>query len=130
MLAGGRSSRFGSDKALAMLPDGRTLLDQALDRPEAERGAWLQALPAEHAALRPHLARVLHEQTVPRDARFLQAPRLAPHTAAMRANLAQALNLNSNQVNVKAKTAEKLGPVGENLSMEARAIALLQASPQ
>lgn len=63
-------------------PEFSRLLDQALDRPEAERGAWLQALPAEHAALRPHLARVLHEQTVPRDARFLQAPRLAPDHAA------------------------------------------------
>ena len=30
VLAGGRSSRFGSDKALAMMPDGRTLLDHAL----------------------------------------------------------------------------------------------------
>lgn len=30
VLAGGRSSRFGSDKALAMLPDGRTLLDHAI----------------------------------------------------------------------------------------------------
>jgi 2-C-methyl-D-erythritol 2,4-cyclodiphosphate synthase len=28
-------------------------------------------------------------------------------------------------VNVKAKTAEKLGPVGEGLSMEARAVVLL-----
>jgi 2C-methyl-D-erythritol 2,4-cyclodiphosphate synthase len=30
-----------------------------------------------------------------------------------------------NQVNVKAKTAEKLGPVGEGLAMEARAVVLL-----
>ena len=29
------------------------------------------------------------------------------------------------QVNVKAKTAEKMGPVGEGLAMEARAIILL-----
>lgn len=30
ILAGGRSRRFGSDKALALLPDGRTLLDHAM----------------------------------------------------------------------------------------------------
>lgn len=30
VLAGGRSSRFGSDKALARLPDGRSLLDHAI----------------------------------------------------------------------------------------------------
>jgi 2C-methyl-D-erythritol 2,4-cyclodiphosphate synthase len=35
------------------------------------------------------------------------------------------LQLQPSQVNVKAKTAEKLGPVGEGLSIEARAIALL-----
>ena len=39
--------------------------------------------------------------------------------------IAQALDLDSNQVNVKAKTAEKMGPVGEGLSMEARAVVLI-----
>lgn len=58
-----------------------------------------------------------------------QAPRLAPYIAAMRANLARALNMEPTQVNVKAKTAEKLGPVGEGKSMEARAIALLARHP-
>jgi 2-C-methyl-D-erythritol 2,4-cyclodiphosphate synthase len=54
-----------------------------------------------------------------------QAPKLAPHIDAMRARLAQTLQLEPAQVNVKAKTAEKLGPVGQGLSIEARAIALL-----
>ena len=54
-----------------------------------------------------------------------QAPRLAPHIAAMRARIAQVLALDVHQVNVKAKTAEKLGPVGQGLSMEARAVVLL-----
>src|SRR3954466_15957573 len=53
-----------------------------------------------------------------------QAPRLAPHIDAMRARLAQALTLTPAQVNVKAKTAEKMGPVGEGLSIEARAVVL------
>ena len=43
----------------------------------------------------------------------------------MRSNIAQALGLDVGQVNVKAKTAEKMGPVGEGLSMEARAVVLL-----
>lgn len=54
-----------------------------------------------------------------------QAPKLAPHIAAMCERIADALGLQVNQVNVKAKTAEKLGPVGQGLSMEARAVALL-----
>ena len=54
-----------------------------------------------------------------------QAPKLAPHIPAMRARIAQALGLEPGQVNVKAKTAEKMGPVGEGRSMEARAVVLL-----
>jgi len=57
-----------------------------------------------------------------------QAPKLAPHIDAMRERIAHALDLTPAQVNVKAKTAEKLGPVGEGLSIEARAIVLLNAA--
>ena len=56
-----------------------------------------------------------------------QAPKLAPHIEAMRGRIAQALDLPPAQVNVKAKTAEKLGPVGQGLAIEARAIVLLVA---
>lgn len=54
-----------------------------------------------------------------------QAPKLAPHIGTMRARIAQVLGVAVEQVNVKAKTAEKMGPVGEGLAMEARAIILL-----
>ncbi len=54
-----------------------------------------------------------------------QAPKLMPHMAAMRARIAELLDIPVNQVNVKAKTAEKMGPVGEGLAMEARAVVLL-----
>ena len=57
-----------------------------------------------------------------------QAPRLAPHICAMRERIAGALDLKPESVNVKAKTAEKLGPVGQGLAIEARAIVLLQAA--
>ncbi|MDM0067893.1 MULTISPECIES: 2-C-methyl-D-erythritol 2,4-cyclodiphosphate synthase [Variovorax] len=54
-----------------------------------------------------------------------QAPKLAPHIPAMCQRIAATLGLAVEQVNVKAKTAEKLGPVGEGRAMEARAVALL-----
>ena len=54
-----------------------------------------------------------------------QAPKLAPHIPAMCERLARVLGLDAGQVNVKAKTAEKLGPVGEGRAMEARAAVLL-----
>ena len=58
-----------------------------------------------------------------------QAPKLGPHIPAMCARIAQALGLPVESVNVKAKTAEKLGPVGQGLSIEARAVALLVRRP-
>lgn len=54
-----------------------------------------------------------------------QAPRLAPHIPAMQARIAQVLGLAPDQVNVKAKTAERLGPVGQGACIEARAATLL-----
>ena len=55
-----------------------------------------------------------------------QAPRLAAHIPAMRARMAEVLGLALEQVNVKAKTAERLGPVGQCQAIEARAVALLR----
>ena len=60
-----------------------------------------------------------------------QAPKLAPHIPAMVLRIAELLRLDAGAVNVKAKTAEKLGPVGEGLAIEARAVCLLvRASTQ
>ena len=56
-----------------------------------------------------------------------QAPKLAPFMGAMRERVAAALRLDLNQVNIKAKTAEKLGPVGSGQAIEARAVVLLQS---
>ena len=55
-----------------------------------------------------------------------QAPKLAPHMPAIHVGVARALGVQPDQVNVKAKTAEKLGPVGQGQSIEARAVALLR----
>ena len=54
-----------------------------------------------------------------------QAPKLASHIPAMRQRIAGALVLELGRVNIKAKTAEKLGPVGQGLAIEARAVVLL-----
>lgn len=54
-----------------------------------------------------------------------QAPRLMPHLPAMRTQIARTLGLDLDQVNVKAKTSEKMGPVGQGQAIAARAIVLL-----
>jgi 2-C-methyl-D-erythritol 2,4-cyclodiphosphate synthase len=54
-----------------------------------------------------------------------QAPKLAPHIPSMRGRIAQVLGIEPERVNVKAKTAEKMGPVGEKKAIEARAVCLL-----
>ena len=57
-----------------------------------------------------------------------QAPKLAPYIEAMRGRLAAVLDIAIEQINVKAKTAEKMGPVGEGRAIEAHAVCLLVAT--
>ena len=57
-----------------------------------------------------------------------QAPKLALHILAMRQRIAAALGVALDQVSVKAKTAERLGPVGRGEGIEARAVCLLWRS--
>ena len=56
---------------------------------------------------------------------ILERPKLKDYRAAIREKLAQALNLHVDQVSVKFKTAEKVGPVGEGRSAEAQALVTL-----
>jgi 2-C-methyl-D-erythritol 4-phosphate cytidylyltransferase/2-C-methyl-D-erythritol 2,4-cyclodiphosphate synthase len=55
-----------------------------------------------------------------------QAPKLAPHADAMRAKLADALGLELDAVNVKAKTEEGLGFTGAGEAIAAHAVVLLE----
>ncbi len=58
---------------------------------------------------------------------FAQRPKLSPHKAALQANIARILNVAPNQVGVKAKTGEGVGPVGEGDLMMAECVALLES---
>lgn len=92
------------------------------DTDERFKGADSVALLTEAA----QRVRALGWQIVNIDSTIVaQAPKMAPHIPAMCARIAAALALAPSQVNVKAKTAEKLGPVGQGQSIEARAVVLL-----
>jgi 2-C-methyl-D-erythritol 4-phosphate cytidylyltransferase/2-C-methyl-D-erythritol 2,4-cyclodiphosphate synthase len=58
---------------------------------------------------------------------ILERPKLAPHAAEMRANLAGTLGVSANQVSVKAKTNETMDAVGRGEAIAAHAIAMLVA---
>ena len=54
-----------------------------------------------------------------------QAPKMAPYVGRMRANIAADLGIEVGEVNVKAKTAERLGALGREEGIAAEAIALV-----
>lgn len=55
-----------------------------------------------------------------------EAPPLSPHKRAICSRLAEILALDITQVNIKAKTAEGVGPVGQRQIIQARCVALLE----
>lgn len=54
-----------------------------------------------------------------------QAPKLAPHIANMRSNIAADLQANIDQINIKATTTEKMGFTGRTEGIAAHAVVLL-----
>jgi 2-C-methyl-D-erythritol 2,4-cyclodiphosphate synthase len=54
-----------------------------------------------------------------------QAPKMAPHAAAIKANIAADLGLAPGAINIKAKTTEQLGFTGRGEGIAAEAIVLL-----
>ena len=57
-----------------------------------------------------------------------QAPRMAPHVPTMVGNVARLLGIDATQVNIKAKTNERLGFLGRGEGIAAQAIALIEAA--
>lgn len=67
-----------------------------------------------------------HYKVVNIDATIIaQAPKMAPYIPSMVINIAQDLRMRAGDVNVKAKTAERLGPVGRGEGIEAEAVCLI-----
>lgn len=58
-----------------------------------------------------------------------EQPKMAPHIPAMVKNIAQDLGLSSRDVNVKAKTTERLGCIGRGEGIAAEAVALIECAP-
>lgn len=85
---------------------------------------------ADSLKLLAHVAELLRERgyTVGNvDATVLaQRPKLAPHISAMRDNLARAMGIAPDRVNVKATTEEGLGFTGSGEGMAAHAVALIE----
>lgn len=67
-----------------------------------------------------HIAVVNIDATI-----IAQVPKMAPHIPAMRANIAADLGVHVDVVNIKAKTAEKLGFVGRGEGIVAEAVVLI-----
>lgn len=55
-----------------------------------------------------------------------EAPRIAPHVAAIRENLGSALGIDADRVSVKATTNERLGALGREEGIAAMAVAVVE----
>jgi len=58
-----------------------------------------------------------------------EMPKIAPIRGQLRESVAAALDIDVRQVNVKGKTYENMGPIGEGQCIEARAVALVERAP-
>ncbi len=57
---------------------------------------------------------------------IIQKPKMAPHTDKMRENIAQALNIRTDEVSVKAKTNEGADSTGKEEAVQAFAVVLVE----
>lgn len=59
---------------------------------------------------------------------FAQVPKLGPHRNAMKQKIAEALNIQENQINIKFTTTEGLGEIGKGEGIGAMCVVLLKSS--
>ena len=94
------------------------------DSDEAYRGA-------DSLKLASHVAKLLRDRgyaIVNVDATLIaQRPKIAPYIEQMQVNIANALGVLPEQINLKATTEEHLGFTGEGLGMAAHAVCLIEA---
>jgi 2-C-methyl-D-erythritol 2,4-cyclodiphosphate synthase len=109
--------------AAALGDIGRHFPDTSAAYRGADSRALLRAAMAKVAAAGYVVANI--DATI-----IAQEPRMAPHIPAMVENLASDLGLRPGQVNVKAKTTERLGFTGRGEGIAAEAVVLLQDAPK
>jgi len=95
------------------------------DTDERLRGADSRALLSATASrLHDHGFRIVNvDATI-----VAQVPRMAPHIASMTTCIAQTLGVSGQQINIKAKTSERLGFTGRGEGIAAQAVALIEAA--
>lgn len=112
------------DALLGAVADGDIGMHFPNTDPRWKDARSLALLKMVTARLRRRGARILSvDSTV-----LAEAPRLAPHVAAMRAKLAGALGVPTDRVSVKATTLERLGALGRGEGLAAMAVATVDAT--
>lgn len=61
---------------------------------------------------------------------FLEEPKIAEHRDSIRRQIAGLLEIELSSVSIKAKTMERLGPIGERRAIAAQAIVILKEDPK
>ena len=61
---------------------------------------------------------------------FLERPKLLPHKQAIRERMAEILEIDLEDIGLKAKTGEQMGPVGREEAVAAQCIVLLEPSAE
>ena len=59
-----------------------------------------------------------------------ERPKISPHKQAIRQRMAEVLNIDAGRINLKAKTGEGVGPVGQGDLIEARCVVLLKSKSE
>lgn len=60
---------------------------------------------------------------------FAQLPKLSPYKDSIRRRIAEILHVQAEQIGVKAKTGEHVGPVGRGEAIQCEAVVLVEAAP-